>query len=402
MKKVNIFHNTVLGGFQWNDIEYLSRNFDAVNLFCIKIDENKKLPSNVNVHVFSDKPVPIGFSQRIKLLFVALKDLFTKGSSLAYFKKFRFNYAFLSNAFKRSMEIEQTIRNNDTQEIYISYWWDNSALALYFLKKRGKINRFYCRAHGRDLFEHREPQTKKLPFRLEVLKEVEKIYSVSICGLDYLQKRFPDYKNKLASNCLGSRDYGFSEKELNPEFTIATVCRVRNIKRVFLLAEALAVFDIPTKWIHIGGKANAKRDYSMERYYSSIEALEANEKITFVDEDDLSQEEVLETLIKNKVELLVSVSETEGLPVSIMEAFSAGIPVLATDVGGCSELVNDITGKLLTANPDLEEIRNGLIHFYDNRMEYNKLQNTIRENWEEKYDIAKNYRVFCKTLTEHD
>lgn len=44
------------------------------------------------------------------------------------------------------------------------------------------------------------------------------------------------------------------------------------------------------------------------------------------------------------------VSHEEGLPNAIMEAMAAGLPVVATDVGGCSELVQDgITGLLVPA-----------------------------------------------------
>ena len=44
---------------------------------------------------------------------------------------------------------------------------------------------------------------------------------------------------------------------------------------------------------------------------------------------------------------LVSVSESEGLPVSMMEAVAAGLPVLGTDVGGVREIVTPEAGVLL-------------------------------------------------------
>ena len=44
---------------------------------------------------------------------------------------------------------------------------------------------------------------------------------------------------------------------------------------------------------------------------------------------------------------LINVSESEGLPVSMMEAQMAGLPVIGTDVGGVSEIVRPDTGILL-------------------------------------------------------
>lgn len=40
-------------------------------------------------------------------------------------------------------------------------------------------------------------------------------------------------------------------------------------------------------------------------------------------------------------DVLVLASDSEGLPMSILEAQSFGIPVLCTDVGGCSEIIKD-------------------------------------------------------------
>jgi glycosyltransferase involved in cell wall biosynthesis len=56
------------------------------------------------------------------------------------------------------------------------------------------------------------------------------------------------------------------------------------------------------------------------------------------------------------VDLFLNVSASEGLPVSIMEALSFGIPVIATDVGGTSELVNENNGQLIPANFDINEL----------------------------------------------
>jgi len=40
-----------------------------------------------------------------------------------------------------------------------------------------------------------------------------------------------------------------------------------------------------------------------------------------------------------KIDLLILTSISEGTPFAILESFAVGIPVVATDVGGCGELV---------------------------------------------------------------
>jgi glycosyltransferase involved in cell wall biosynthesis len=51
-------------------------------------------------------------------------------------------------------------------------------------------------------------------------------------------------------------------------------------------------------------------------------------------------------------DVVVSTSHTEGLPLSLLEAFAHGVPVVATDVGGVSELVTHEVNGLLVAPRD--------------------------------------------------
>ncbi|MBV0922453.1 glycosyltransferase family 4 protein [Limosilactobacillus reuteri] len=72
--------------------------------------------------------------------------------------------------------------------------------------------------------------------------------------------------------------------------------------------------------------------------------------------DDISDE-----LINNDVYILST--HYEGLPISIIEAMSYGLPILATNVGGNSEMLeNNINGFLFTSKDELAEKLNYLIN----------------------------------------
>ena len=52
----------------------------------------------------------------------------------------------------------------------------------------------------------------------------------------------------------------------------------------------------------------------------------------------------------NSIDLVIQASYTEGMPNVILEALVMGIPVIATDVGGTGEIINDgISGRLMPA-----------------------------------------------------
>jgi len=93
------------------------------------------------------------------------------------------------------------------------------------------------------------------------------------------------------------------------------------------------------------------------------------------------------------IDVFINVSESEGVPVSIMEAMSCHIPIIAPDVGGIKDMVIDeYNGILLSGDPDINEIAVGL-----EKIEYFK-NSKIRENayalYLDKYNAKRNYEEF--------
>lgn len=56
------------------------------------------------------------------------------------------------------------------------------------------------------------------------------------------------------------------------------------------------------------------------------------------------------------LDVLLSPSRTEGLPNSLLEAMAMRVPVVATDVGGVRELINDDTVGLLAQRGDIDRL----------------------------------------------
>ena len=108
--------------------------------------------------------------------------------------------------------------------------------------------------------------------------------------------------------------------------------------------------------------------------------------------------EVIDFLSRNYIDAFVNVSISEGLPVSIMEAISFGIPVIATDVGGVKEIVNEVTGILMEKDINKAKLSNTLDGI---NTTFDLLPNDrteIRNFWSENFNAKKNYYDFCKML----
>ena len=113
----------------------------------------------------------------------------------------------------------------------------------------------------------------------------------------------------------------------------------------------------------------------------------------------VSNEKILEYYSQNYVDLFINVSDNEGIPVSIMEAMSAGIPVVATDVGGTAEIVNEKNGYLIDIDFNPNKVAEIIDAYLNSPM---MIQEEFRREaysmWKNNYDAAGNYSNFSEII----
>ena len=120
-------------------------------------------------------------------------------------------------------------------------------------------------------------------------------------------------------------------------------CRIGFIGRIVpikdvntLLRAARIVADaLPRVTISLHGPTNEDHEY-YEECLEMVESLALGETVRFHGNGRI--DEILAGL-----DVLVLTSISEALPLVILEAFACGIPVVATDVGACRELINGRT-----------------------------------------------------------
>lgn len=308
-------------------------------------------------------------------------------------KKIKYQISALLRDQHKSLMLQAWLQEHCKNEniVLYTYWLNTWATRLSILKKKKVIKNFISRVHGFDLYHEVNP-FGYIPNRSFQLQLVDKVYSVSKKGMNYLKERYPLYQSKIEYSYLGTKDSFSNQLLYNDVFTVLSCSSLNAIKRVHLIIEALTLLDIPVRWIHIGDGDLRSSVESLAR------KLPANVSYEF--KGHLQNRDVMKYYQENFHHLFINVSSSEGLPVSVMEAMSFGIPVVATNVGGQSEIVNETNGFLLEPSFKPSELASIIQTVYEqlNSAAYSQMRERVRANWERNFKAETNYADFFKKI----
>jgi glycosyltransferase involved in cell wall biosynthesis len=382
--------------FLENEFPFLVEAFEKVIIFsesskCASRIEN----SNAKVMFLTS----FNLKSRISSLFN--KELFRELNYLSQIGKFnlttfRTAWYSLSKATSIAQQLESLADKGNS--VFYSYWLDEKALALAFLKKRSLGLKAVSRAHGWDVYEERHP-SNYLPYRNLMVENLDSVYTISENGKSYLYHRYAGFKKKIQLCRLGTMPLeSLPNKIKTDSIHILSVSSIIPLKRVDKILEVISsIPNFQIKWTHIGNGPELEKLKEL-----AIRKAEKNPNFSFELLGQLANPAVRDILARHSFDLFINLSETEGIPVSIMEAQSAGIPVLATNVGGTSEIVNNENGFLVEKDFNLKEVVS-IIQKYLSSTDEEKQQkrNSSYENWKKNYNAETNYNEFVKLLTTH-
>jgi len=83
--------------------------------------------------------------------------------------------------------------------------------------------------------------------------------------------------------------------------------------------------------------------------------------------------------------LFVLPSYREGLPNSLLEAGSFGIPLLATDINGCNEIIGDRENGILIKPKSINSLVDGISLLVENKQLYNRIKKSVRNSIKARY-----------------
>jgi glycosyltransferase involved in cell wall biosynthesis len=178
----------------------------------------------------------------------------------------------------------------------------------------------------------------------------------------------------------GTADLGFVERGFGKpgEMRIGIIGRIAPEKgqAEFLRAAALLVRNVPhARFVVCGGPLFGDRTY-----YNEVLRLSAGLPVEFLDwQDDVRA-------VMRDLDLLVIASTQEGMPRVLLEAFSAGLPVVAFPVGGIPEVIEDEVTGFLARPGDLAARLQEVLESEPQKLR--AVAQRARFEWEQRYTLA--------------
>ena len=391
-----------------SEMPYLSKAFDTVHVLCLGRHtgqgETLGVPQNVHVNFVGWKRSSI---VKCALLFaVVFSPIFYKELvTLAKAKRLslvtlRCAVGFLYNALFLQTPVKRILKSDTNICLIYTYWYVQETLGALLLRKRFGNVTCITRAHGYDVHEFRN-RAGYLPFKLWMDRNISKVFFASQALHDYYLCKFARcVLDKYVTMRLGIRNEFFEGRQVPvKDLSIFYLCSCSNIipiKRIHLIINALGqISDARIHWTHIGDGSDGQNIRAMA---DSI--LGSKPNISHEFKGLMTSEQIMRFYCENHIDCFISTTEAEGgCPVSISEAISFGIPVIATAVGGIPEIVKEDFGTLLNPSGDITEISDAITGFCNLREERRTaMRHSARKFWEANFNAETNHARFSKEL----
>jgi glycosyltransferase involved in cell wall biosynthesis len=309
-----------------------------------------------------------------------------KSKDLNNYTKLFAQYAAVAERIKTIWTDEAELRAEKQEGV-----WRVQHLSLWFahwptvLALAGQPYRTLARAW--DVHDTRHPFGFQ-PFRDLQFAFLQQAIGVNNHALEALHASYPEHLEKFSLNRLGTRDMGMGAMPSEGQrLTILTIGDARPVKGMDRMGDVLKLlYPTPVTWVHVGELAEGSvgSDYGLPH-------LEISQHPT------MRHEELMAWLPTQKNHVYVIPSLHEGVPSTLLEAMSLGIPSLGADVGGIGEALSDDVGILLPTW-SAEEAAKAVVELASASWQSPEKRSQIRAHWQAKFDSATLLPILARSL----
>ncbi|MDX9726111.1 MAG: glycosyltransferase [Bacteroidales bacterium] len=394
--------------FLESELPFLERNFNRITIIALDATSPKTRIINEAITVYRFNP-STSFAGFMALPFLLFRNFRLITKTVKDEVRFRHSTDETFSAGKLMILLRKTIKAIQLRDfithniprdytegstVFYSYWLKTGAHAISMLEYPGIIR--IARAHGSDLYEERTG-VGYLPLLHHASEKLDSIFFISENGRSYFREKVRTRQPQLKVSYLGTlRPDETSCTEEDGDFVIVSCSNMIALKRIDLIIKALSLVKTSRKlqWLHFGEGAQKEELTNL-----AASCLSHLDYIRHRFMGYLPNNELLKFYSSNRVDLFINTSSSEGIPVSIIEAQSFGIPVIATDVGGVKEIVRSGTGSLLDPDftpSDLAKIIEQYIVM--ERHKTGAIRSSAFENWKMNFKAEHNYGNFIESI----
>jgi glycosyltransferase involved in cell wall biosynthesis len=195
----------------------------------------------------------------------------------------------------------------------------------------------------------------------QIFKKAALVTNVSAAIAKVLKQMFALKDVRVIPNVVDTKYFYFKPKEKNKIFRwlhVSTMYPLKNVDKIIQTFSSINKHKDDWELILVGPINNA--------YKNLVEQLNLQSKIKFIGE--INYEDVATQM--QLADAFIMFSKHENFPCVIIEALCCGLPVVASNVGGISEAVNETNGILIEAN-NVNQFENAIISMMNNSYQFN-------------------------------
>ena len=177
----------------------------------------------------------------------------------------------------------------------------------------------------------------------------------------------------------------------NDQINITIVSRLVSHKNIKKIIRAISDLNDPLIYLNIigdGPELNQLQKIS----------LESNNKDNIIFHGKLNRDDINHIFLKS--DIYIQASNYEGLPHSLLEAMSYGIPVLCTPVGECKEILgNEDRGYIIDLPVSKNNIKSKISEIIGEKNIANKKGERGKDFINEKYNLTNSFNLYKNLFT---
>ncbi|MDA7859339.1 glycosyltransferase [Mariniblastus sp.] len=327
--------------FLESEVPVLAEKFDIVFVPAEIEGEQRTIPTNSSIDDSLSKKFEISTRKRRSLLnpktwAALLSDLTKHRLNIGAMRRVN---SFMSDALA-TYDWFLSIPTNEPAIAY-TYWMTGKTQGLIWARQHRPSLRVVTRAHRFDLYDD-QYQPAFWPLRQRTIDGVDRLFVISDHGKEFLENKYRT-NSRIVISRLGAIDPQIrSSRSTDGVLRIVSCSSFLPQKRIQMMAKLIVGFALknPQKqvsWQHFGDGPHREEVLNYLAKYSPP-------NLTSQFPGSVPNQTVVAHYKSQPVDVFVNLSDSEGIPVSIMEAQACGIPVIATDVGGVAEIINNDNG----------------------------------------------------------